>query len=86
MTQLEIHPLQVSSCQSMSSVAPLHSLALSTIISKVLANRMCLVMENIMSKPQNTFVRDRQILNSVLIVNECVDDRLRDRFSDFFCK
>jgi hypothetical protein len=37
------------------------------IIAKVLANRMRRVMDRIISKPQNAFVKGRQILDSVLV-------------------
>ncbi|XP_042953621.1 uncharacterized protein LOC122290111 [Carya illinoinensis] len=40
------------------------------ILSKVLANCLSQIVGKIISKPQNAFVKDRQILNAVLIANE----------------
>jgi hypothetical protein len=44
------------------------------ILAKVLANRLRMVIGSVISESQTTFVKDRQILDDILIANEVADE------------
>ena len=56
------------------------------ILAKVLANRIKRVLDKVISKSQNAFVKDRKILDAVLIANELVDSTQRRKDQGMVCK
>ncbi|GAU14707.1 hypothetical protein TSUD_203560 [Trifolium subterraneum] len=71
---------KVESPQQLNDFRPI-SLAgsLYKILAKVLANRLRLVIGGVISESQTAFVRDRQILDGILIANEVVDEARRTK-------
>ena len=55
-------------------------------LTKVLANRLKLMVGKVVSKAQNAFVEGRQILDAVLVANEVLDLILKSNEGAVMCK
>lgn len=56
------------------------------IIAKVLSMSVSGVMDKIISNTQGTFVKERQVMDGILIANEYVDWRKRSNIPGLICK
>lgn len=56
------------------------------ILCKVLTSRLKLVMKGLIVQPQSAFIEGRQILDSILIANECIEDRRISGRKGLICK
>ena len=56
------------------------------LLAKALANRLKLVMGEVISDSQQAFIQERQILDAVLIASEALDSRLKDNMSGLLFK
>ena len=67
-------PQRVNDFRPISLVGSLYK-----ILAKVLANRLKIVMGKVVSDTQTTFVKNRQILDGILIANEVVDKARKEK-------
>ncbi|GAU42656.1 hypothetical protein TSUD_398610 [Trifolium subterraneum] len=69
-----VSPQQLNDFRPISLVGSLYK-----ILAKVLANRLRLVIGSVISEAQTSFVKDKQILDGILIANEVVDEARKSK-------
>jgi hypothetical protein len=71
---------KVDNHQSLNDFRPISLVgSLYKILAKLLANRLRQVIGSVISETQSAFVKNRQILNGILIANEVVDEARKNR-------
>ncbi|PNX60194.1 cysteine-rich receptor-like protein kinase, partial [Trifolium pratense] len=71
---------KVDSPQRLNDFRPISLVgSLYKILAKVLANRLRVVMGSVISESQTAFVKDRQILDGILVANEVVDEARKSK-------
>lgn len=68
------NPVQIGEFRPISLIGNLYK-----ILAKLLAGRLKKVLNSIISDNQSAFLKDRQILDEILILNEVIDDARRTR-------
>ncbi|KAK2421774.1 hypothetical protein QL285_032366 [Trifolium repens] len=68
------NPLKLNDFRPISLVGSMYK-----ILAKVLANRLRQVVGSVVSEVQSTFVKERQILDGILVANEVVDDARKNQ-------